>query len=225
MRVKGKKPPSQRDKRSHRVQKPKSFEGVARRRNWVRPGKSSMKVRPRRNSLRSPQMHRVFSIRCKGSTKTSTRLPWRAARAATTAATIPLMSPSPKLVIARTLQQRSPEEVERVKQLCRDYIARSSPGLAILNHVQPCPLLVKGLCSVYEKRPLACRGFFSESVEPCRRGITEPNTTTMSPPGIGVTWAAYEAVQRALSEHRLDGRRFSLPKVSPVAGVGTSRPC
>ena len=43
MRVRGKTPPSQRDKLSHRVQKPKSFEGIARWRNWVRPGKSSTK--------------------------------------------------------------------------------------------------------------------------------------------------------------------------------------
>lgn len=117
------------------------------------------------------------------------------------------------LVIVRTLQQRSPEEVEPVKQRCRDYIARSNPGLMILDDVQPCPLLVEGLCSVYEQRPLACRGFFSESVEPCRRGMTEPKTTTMTVPGIGVTLAAYDAVQQALSHHRLDGRRFSLPKV------------
>ena len=41
------------------------------------------------------------------------------------------------LVIARTLHS-SPEEVERIKQGCRDYIATSSPGLAILDDVQHC---------------------------------------------------------------------------------------
>jgi len=33
----------------------------------------------------------------------------------------------------------------------------------------PCPLLVDGRCSVYEIRPLVCRGFNSTDVEACRR--------------------------------------------------------
>jgi Fe-S-cluster containining protein len=33
----------------------------------------------------------------------------------------------------------------------------------------PCPLLLDGRCSVYEVRPLVCRGYNSTSVDACRR--------------------------------------------------------
>jgi Fe-S-cluster containining protein len=33
----------------------------------------------------------------------------------------------------------------------------------------PCPLLVEGRCSVYEVRPLVCRGYNSTSVDACRK--------------------------------------------------------
>jgi hypothetical protein len=33
----------------------------------------------------------------------------------------------------------------------------------------PCPLLVDGRCSVYEIRPLVCRGYNSTNVDACRR--------------------------------------------------------
>ena len=111
------------------------------------------------------------------------------------------------MILARAIR---PEERETVKQRCREYISKSSPGLLILDDVQPCPLLTKDEeCSVYKVRPLACRGFFSESVEPCKRGMTDPDIP-MQAPGIEITWAAYAAVQQALRNHRLDGDRLSL---------------
>jgi uncharacterized protein len=38
----------------------------------------------------------------------------------------------------------------------------------------PCPLLVDDLCSVYEARPLVCRGYNSTDVEACRRAHDDP---------------------------------------------------
>ena len=38
----------------------------------------------------------------------------------------------------------------------------------------PCPLLVDELCSVYEARPLVCRGYNSTDVEACRRAHANP---------------------------------------------------
>jgi len=37
------------------------------------------------------------------------------------------------------------------------------------NDSVPCPLLVEGRCSVYEVRPLVCRGYNSTSVDACRK--------------------------------------------------------
>jgi Fe-S-cluster containining protein len=39
------------------------------------------------------------------------------------------------------------------------------------NNKIPCAMLKDNLCSVYESRPAACRGFTSTSVEMCRRGF------------------------------------------------------
>jgi Fe-S-cluster containining protein len=38
-----------------------------------------------------------------------------------------------------------------------------------VNESVPCPLLVDGRCSVYDVRPLTCRGFNSMNVDACRR--------------------------------------------------------
>lgn len=40
---------------------------------------------------------------------------------------------------------------------------------ASTNDSVPCPLLVEGRCSVYEVRPLVCRGYNSTDVDACRR--------------------------------------------------------
>lgn len=116
------------------------------------------------------------------------------------------------LLIAGTLHERcSPEELKAVKERCRHYIA-GSKGLTILQNLQPCPLLVDGLCSIYENRPLTCRGYFSESVEPCRRGLEHPEDTTnfVKAWGLDITYAVIEGVKEAIQSHRLDGRRFRL---------------
>jgi Fe-S-cluster containining protein len=41
------------------------------------------------------------------------------------------------------------------------------------NESVPCPLLVDGRCSVYDVRPLVCRGYNSTSVDACRRAHTD----------------------------------------------------
>jgi Fe-S-cluster containining protein len=41
------------------------------------------------------------------------------------------------------------------------------------NESVPCPLLVDDVCSVYDARPLVCRGYNSASVEACRRAHTD----------------------------------------------------
>ena len=41
------------------------------------------------------------------------------------------------------------------------------------NESVPCPLLVDARCSVYEVRPLVCRGYNSTDVDACRRAHTD----------------------------------------------------
>jgi Fe-S-cluster containining protein len=42
-----------------------------------------------------------------------------------------------------------------------------------VNESVPCPLLVDGRCSVYEVRPLVCRGYNSTDVDACRKAHTD----------------------------------------------------
>lgn len=64
-----------------------------------------------------------------------------------------------------SLQARLGPFVEQVRGLTSD--ERASPEL-------PCPFLEQGTCTIYEVRPLACRGVNSLDAEACRRYLHEP---------------------------------------------------
>jgi len=59
---------------------------------------------------------------------------------------------------------------EAVAVRAREYVARMAGRdvHAATSESVPCPLLVDDRCSVYEKRPLVCRGYNSTSVDACR---------------------------------------------------------
>jgi hypothetical protein len=68
------------------------------------------------------------------------------------------------LVISRFLHRTlsSDAMAELVKRVAAtDSITRGRDGLGRLLSNTPCPLLVDGACSVYEERPLVCRGYAS----------------------------------------------------------------
>ncbi|TKG95508.1 YkgJ family cysteine cluster protein [Puteibacter caeruleilacunae] len=44
----------------------------------------------------------------------------------------------------------------------------------ILNYKSPCPLLVNGVCSAYEARPMACRIYLSSKVSTCKKFYDDP---------------------------------------------------
>ena len=48
---------------------------------------------------------------------------------------------------------------------------RARPGgVATAPHRRPCPLLADGACTVYDRRPFACRSIFSEDARACEAG-------------------------------------------------------
>ena len=66
----------------------------------------------------------------------------------------------------------SPEALAALRQRSRGYEAQVA-GRRLddpIDESVPCPLLVDGRCSVYDIRPLVCRGYNSTDVEACRRG-------------------------------------------------------
>jgi Fe-S-cluster containining protein len=47
----------------------------------------------------------------------------------------------------------------------------------LVDHLVPCPLLVDDRCSVYEVRPLVCRGYNSTNVDACREASADAEVT------------------------------------------------
>jgi Fe-S-cluster containining protein len=57
----------------------------------------------------------------------------------------------------------------------REREARGLSSLERFSPDQPCPFLERGQCSIYEVRPLACRGMNSLDAEECKTRLREPD--------------------------------------------------
>jgi Fe-S-cluster containining protein len=69
------------------------------------------------------------------------------------------------------------EAIAALRQRGRRYSAQMEgrPLDQPVNESVPCPLLVDGRCSVYDIRPLVCRGYNSTDVDACRKAHTNAN--------------------------------------------------
>jgi Fe-S-cluster containining protein len=65
--------------------------------------------------------------------------------------------------------------IDRAHQYAGQMAGRSFNDL--VDDLVPCPLLVDGRCSVYEVRPLVCRGYNSTNVEACRAASRDATAT------------------------------------------------
>jgi hypothetical protein len=80
---------------------------------------------------------------------------------------------------------------------------------------RPCPLLVDSRCSAYEARPLACRGWNSAKVEPCRDDAEHPGAGLKVPVHVEIHRAARdiaEGVRDAARNRGLDDTALDLPE-------------
>jgi uncharacterized protein len=67
------------------------------------------------------------------------------------------------------------DEISGLTERARTYAAQME-GRSFddpVNESVPCPLLLDGRCSVYEVRPLVCRGYNSTNVDACRKAHTD----------------------------------------------------
>ena len=74
----------------------------------------------------------------------------------------------------------------------------------------PCPLLVGGCCSVYEVRPLACRGWNSLDVSKCREDFLNPQRDVVAPvsrPQVENSWKLRAGMYLGLRKGGLKGER------------------
>jgi Fe-S-cluster containining protein len=69
------------------------------------------------------------------------------------------------------------EAIESVRERARRYVGQLEGRSfdAPTDQSVPCPLLRDGRCSVYEVRPLTCRGYNSTSVDACRQAHASTN--------------------------------------------------
>jgi Fe-S-cluster containining protein len=76
-------------------------------------------------------------------------------------------------LVASRIREFSKEQYEETLNRIRaaDQRTRFMSSQQRANNKIPCAMLKENLCSVYESRPAACRGFTSVSVEMCRRGF------------------------------------------------------
>jgi hypothetical protein len=79
----------------------------------------------------------------------------------------------------------------------------------------PCALLVEGMCSVYQTRPVACRALYSTDAKACEQVLMAPLGTPLPPVrspavprALADTFAA--GVNAALAEHGLQTGLFEL---------------
>lgn len=79
---------------------------------------------------------------------------------------------------------RDGESLAAVKRsvMAADAVTRGKRGDVRWGEGPPCPLLdlKEGACSVYEGRPLACRGAFSSSLQSCKKAFAERATDPRS---------------------------------------------
>ncbi len=80
---------------------------------------------------------------------------------------------------------------------------------------RPCPLLVDSLCSAYDARPLACRGWNSADVSPCIDAAATPAAVHFIPVHRVVRDTAHaisQGIQDGSREVGLDGGALDLPR-------------
>jgi len=87
------------------------------------------------------------------------------------------VTPPEALELARWIEETStPEQrtawVELLRQRAAQARGKSSSGYAVAKI--PCAFLADSLCTAYEHRPLACRGYFSHDATRCEVGYKTP---------------------------------------------------
>jgi Fe-S-cluster containining protein len=92
--------------------------------------------------------------------------------------TVGVTAPEVFAIHAHLRATRTPEELEAFAGHIRAVDDRTR-GMATLDRVSPdfpCPFLVDQRCSIYEARPLACRGTNSLDASACERSLHDPAT-------------------------------------------------
>lgn len=125
-------------------------------------------------------------------------------------ANIAVAIPEVVAVAEHVKRNATPSELDALRQRIDTHGAETSRlrGQAQEANRYPCPLLVGGCCSVYEVRPLACRGWNSLDVAKCREDFLYPERDVVAPvswPQVEESWklrqGMYVGLRRAGLKH------------------------
>jgi hypothetical protein len=120
--------------------------------------------------------------------------------------TVAVTAPEVFAIHAHLRATRTPDELDAFAGRIRAVDDRTR-GMATLDRVSPdfpCPFLVDERCSIYEARPLACRGTNSLDASACERSLHDPATRaavlagTVSVPCYLAPMRAFHAVTAGL---------------------------
>jgi Fe-S-cluster containining protein len=87
------------------------------------------------------------------------------------------LTPPEALAVAAHVKSLPAHELERITERVRNAYERGR-GLSTAERYapeHPCPFLEAGQCSIYEVRPLACRGMNSRDDTGCERALRDPD--------------------------------------------------
>jgi hypothetical protein len=116
----------------------------------------------------------------------------------------------------------TPQERERLDRAIEDYIATTT-GMTEperMGRSVPCPLLVGGCCSIYDRRPIACRIWHSSDAERCRAYCEDPasaRTVVTDRLALAVGGRIAGGLAVALRSRRLDDRPLELVRALQIA--------
>jgi Fe-S-cluster containining protein len=97
-------------------------------------------------------------------------------------------------LVANTLREKHRQDFDALLARIRaaDEQTRSLTSMERAIRKIPCALLEQNMCSVYEARPGACRGFTSTSVKACERGFNGENVQVETP----AVWTTLRSAQK-----------------------------
>ncbi|MFI4986871.1 MAG: YkgJ family cysteine cluster protein [Alphaproteobacteria bacterium] len=130
-------------------------------------------------------------------------------------------APAEVLRLAQHIRDRF-SSAERASLLERLRQAAAMTKDARLAAASPCPLLKDARCTVYEARPLSCRGLESMDADACRRASQGEN---VRPPVYAMRWAIFNRVASGLIAGTADaGRERESLDLSPALVTALEEP-
>jgi len=118
------------------------------------------------------------------------------------------------LVLQAFIEQHLSAEVRAALLERIEAVLADARGLDVIEYSRrrvACPFLVDERCSVYEARPLACRGYNSVDADACEKKLDDLHLELEADGWIhSVNVAVQDGVERALSDIGLDGGHLRL---------------